>query len=75
MEGDPSREVVSAVAARLRLKPWMPGRLREFELYAEACGVPALERQVQLGIENHRCCWLPKDGPHHVACSTGARSG
>jgi hypothetical protein len=60
---------VADVARRLRLQPWDHARRRELDLYAKDRGDEALERQVQLGIENYRCCWFRKGGPHHPACS------
>lgn len=60
---------VAEAISRLRLPSsaaeW---RERELRLYEEDRGGEALLRQVQHGIENYRCCWLPKDGPHHPAC-------
>lgn len=64
---------VEAVARRLKLKPWDGVRRRELELYAEVAGPAALERQVELGLTHHRCCWAPKDGAHTVGCPVGRR--
>lgn len=52
----------------LSLPPFAHARRRELERYAETCGVAALERQLELGTQYHRCCWEPADGDHHAAC-------
>lgn len=54
----------------LKIPAYAHGKRTELIEFGRAQGLEALERQVELGKATHRCCWEPKDGPHHPVCAS-----
>lgn len=46
-----------------------PSEERQRELYEQAVGTEALERQEKRAARFHTCCWWPKNGQHSPLCS------